>query len=274
MPKAAKAIKEYVDPAPNWWESRVEDYQLRPAVTFLRETVHIADAINLCRRSFTRKKDGGLNKDGQDSMYRLGAAAFSSIMSHFEMYQRSLFAGLFEATRFHPQFTLASCVKYLEKDANFSLDMNRLFAYRGRTAPVGHLVADMLGSWHSPTKVNDHFRSLVHDRVLFANDDVVQLVVLWQIRHSVVHTGGWLTHADAQKTPVIASLADKPLLPNENFVEAVARRLHGIVYRATTGVGTAFLPKLSAATTPIERARMVALFAATSPRPAWLLTAA
>jgi hypothetical protein len=272
--KPPKALKEYLHPDPEWWESRLEDYQNSPAVAFLREAVHIADAINLCRRSFTRKTDRSLNKDGQDSAYRLTAAAFSSMMSHFEVYQRSLFAGMFETTRLQPDFRLADCVKYLQRDLSLTLDINRLLAYRGRAASVGHLIADSLSGWHNPERVNAHFRSLLHDYEFFGGKEVTTLLTLWQLRHSIVHTGGWLTHADAQKVPLLLSFADKPILLDETFVDAIARRLHGIVFRSTTGASSKFIPKLSAAVTAQERKAAEALFKVTSRRSSWLKTAA
>ena len=122
--------------------------------------MHISDAIRQCRRLFIEKKDGRFNKDGQDSIYRLGAAALTSMMSHFETFERSLFAGMMEATRFVPDFKLDECCKRLQRDSQLSIDVNRILAYRGSAAPIGQVVADSLGSWHSPQKVNSHFRLL------------------------------------------------------------------------------------------------------------------
>lgn len=274
MPNKQKEFIDYVDTEPTWWESKLHDYESSPATAFLRECVHIADAIGLCRRRFARKRNGYLNRNGQDSMYRIGAAAFSSMMSHFEVYQRALFAGMMEASRFQPEFRLTECCKYLERDSNMSLDIQRLLAYRGRMAPIGHLIADSLSGWHSRARVNAHFKSLVPDYVFFSGKEENQLSILWQLRHSIVHTGGWLTHADAQKVHFLLKLADRPILLSEHFVEAVARRLHGIVDRSTKGLSSKFVPKLSLALSPSERDPITALFRVSSPRPAWLSTAA
>jgi hypothetical protein len=223
-------------------------------------------------RRFQRRKDGALNKDSQDSIYRLGAAAFSSMMSHFETYERSLFAGVVDATRFMPDFKIEDCGKRLSQDSQLSLDVNRLFAYRGRAAPIGQLIADSLGSWHNPLRVNGHFRAIVPDFQFLGGAESEELIILWQLRHSIVHTGNWLTHADAQKVRTLVKVGDRPILLNENFVEAVARRLHGIVGRSTEALGKKVLAKVSGAAAGDEKALKV-LFEVSSPRKSWLKTA-
>jgi hypothetical protein len=274
MTQVPKSLVDYADEAPSWWGSNLSDYQRRPATAFLREAVHIADAIRQCRRLFKRRKNGKLNKDSQDSVYRLSAAALSSIMSHFETYQRSLFAGMIEATRFVPKFDLGKCRKRLEGDSHLALDIDRLLAHRGQAASAGHLIADSLTGWHVPTQVNSHFLAVEHEYVFFSGNDTNELFILWQMRHSIVHTAGWLTHADAQKVPFLLRIADKPILLNEQFIAAVARRLHGIVSRATAGIGNRFLPRLTVALSAQERARVEELFEVQSPRPSWLKAAA
>lgn len=245
MAVQAKALVDCIDDEPPWWGSKLGDYQKSPASAFLREAVHISDAVNQCKRRFMKKNDGTFNKDSQDSLYRLGAAAFSSMMSHFETFERSLFAGMLEGTHFVSGFRLEECRKRLQQDSLLALDINRLLAYRGRTAPIGQLVADSIGSWHNPVRVNAHFKTVLPDFQLFSGTEADDLDVLWQLRHSIVHTAGWLTHADAQKLRFLAKLADRPILLNPSFVEAVARRFHLIVGRATTAVGTKFMTKVA-----------------------------
>jgi hypothetical protein len=265
-----KPFREYVDPAPDWWESSLEDYARAPAAAFLRETVHITDAINQCRRNFKRKNTEEFNKDSQDSIYRLGAAALSSLMSHFETFQRSLFAGAVEATRFIPGFDIERCCQRLQKDSALSIDLARISGYRGQPAPIGQLMADNLSSWHDPARVNAYFGAVIHDYTFFANDAARELRILWQLRHAVVHTGGWLTMPDAQKLSQLADLAGQPILLNENFIEAAARRLHRIVGPATSGFGAKFLERLSGPLSRDDREVVETLFAVISPRQNWL----
>jgi len=120
--------------------------------------------------------------------------------------------------------------------------------------------------------VNQHFAALVHDVQFYSGKEVDELELLWQLRHSVVHTAGWLTHADAQKTVGLVALADRPILLNENFVEATARRLHAIVARSTRAMGVKFVAKVTSATAA-DRAAIEALFEVSSPRANWLKNA-
>lgn len=265
-----KPLIDYLEAAPDWSTSRLDDYQRTPASAFLRESVHISDAINQCRRRFQRKKNGALNKDSQDSIYRLGAAALSSLMSHFETYQRALFAGMLEATRFIPVFDPAVCLKRLEVDAKLTISLRGIAGYRGQPTSIGQLIADNLHSWHDPGAVNRYFQTLVADFQCYSASDMDDLSVLWQLRHSVVHTGGWMTQPDAQKHSALAPAAGRPILMNEVFIEAIARRLHKIVGKATLGLGAKFIGRASATLSPEERKTLASLFKVQSPRKRWL----
>jgi hypothetical protein len=263
-------LTDYIDDEPDWWESTLDAYSREPAVAFLREAVHISDAINQCRRRFQRRNDDSFNKDSQDSIYRLGAAALSSMMSHFETYQRLLFAGMVEASRFIIGFDLARFCKVLEKDAALELDLGRISAYRGQPTPIGRLLADNLTGWHSPATVNAYFKAIVHDYQFVSNEDGEELTILWQLRHSVVHTGGWLTEPDAQKVPALADLQGRPILLHERFIEIAARRLHTIVNRSTGGLGKKFKARLPADLENPGRREVNRLFKVQSPRSSWL----
>ena len=267
--KQQKALTAYIDKEPDWWQGSLEDYSRWPAKAFLREVVHLSDAIRQCRRLFKRKADKSLNKDGQDSIYRWGAAALSAVLGHFETFQRALFAGMLEFTRLVPDFDVERCCSRLEKDASLSLQLARLSAYRGHAAPIGQLVADHLAGWHNPDQVNLYFGAIVQDFQFYSKADAEQLRLLWQLRHAVVHTGGWLSRPDAQRIGGLASLAEKPILFNEHFSEAACRRLHLIVARSTGGIGKKFVVKVPTAVMAQER-RVKDLFVVESPRKSWL----
>lgn len=263
----AKALAEYLDSEPTWWASKLEDYSEEPASAFLREAVHLCDAVNQCRRLFKRKKDKTLNKDSQDSIFRLGAAALSALMGHFETFQRSLFAGSMELSTLLAGLDIEKVCRKLVQDSNLAIDLDKLVTYRGRPAQVGQLVADSLGGWHNPDQVNKHFLALAKYQ-FFSQAHSEQVKQLWQLRHSVVHTGGWLTHSDAQKLPALLALAGRPILLNEKFTDVVVRRLHKIVKTSTEGFGTAFQSGLRSSISAKERKRVSALFNVSSPR-AW-----
>jgi hypothetical protein len=111
-------------------------------------------------------------------------------------------------------------------------------------ASVGLLLADSLTGWHNPSRVNSLFDAFNLKRQLFSADDCAKLRVLWQLRHSIVHTGGTLTLADAQKIDDLSGLGDSKVIFENNFIFEVARKLHPLVKNATTGVGMAFRDKL------------------------------
>ena len=265
-----KELTDYCADPPDWWVSAMGDYSRSPATSFLRQLVHLSDSINHCARTFTRKTDRSFTKDSQDSFYRLSAAALAATMSHFETFQRALFAGCFETSRLIPTLDMKTFVKQLQKRGDVDIDIARLSAHRGQPAPIGHFVADHLTSWHDPEAVNTYFRAFVDDVTFFSNRDAGELRVLWQMRHSVVHTGGWLSEADAQKVQGLARLAGRPLLLEDGFMIAVARRLHRIVQQSVGRLEKGFRARLAPKRTKAESREINSLFRVESPRSSWL----
>lgn len=99
--------------------------------------------------------------------------------------------------------------KAIGKERKLEVDLVRLAAHRSEgVAPVGMLIADSMRGWHDPEAVNGMFRAFGSGTDLFSRDDCERLAVLWQFRHSIVHTGGTLTQPDAQKVEAIKSLGD------------------------------------------------------------------
>ena len=270
MSRKRKPFTSYLDDAPAWWIDAFELYQRSPATAFLSETVHLSDAINHCVRSFKKRQDGNYTKDSQDSIHRLSAAALAAIMGHFEMFQRFLFAGSLEATRLIPAFNIAQCCSKLEKSSGLSIDVGRLAGYRGRPAPIGQVIADNLPDWHQPDRVNAHFRTVVPEVNLYSNDNCEELRVLWQLRHSIVHTAGWLTDPDAQKVRELGAFGGKPIVLGDEFVPAAARRLHLIVVPATDRLGAKLTDLLPEDLEQDEQNEVEELFKVETPRRSWL----
>lgn len=81
-----KNYASYIKTPPDWWASTPEAYKKLPAVTLLKEVIDIGDSIRHCKRTFNTTKSKKLNKDSQDSLFRLSASALVSIMGHFETY--------------------------------------------------------------------------------------------------------------------------------------------------------------------------------------------
>lgn len=267
---AYKKFTEYVADEPDWWDGSISEYAERPASAFLRECVHIWDAVNLCKRRFSKKKDKSYTKDSQDSLYRISAAALSSLLGHFETYQRFLFAGAVEATRFIPTFDVDQLCSRLEKNSNINVTLRHLSAYRGEPASIGRLWADSLSGWHNPDRVNEHFSAILPDIDFYGKKDARELKTLWQMRHSVVHTGGWLTRADSQKVTGLSDLAGRPILLSESFIDAASRRLHSIVNASTRRFGERFIERLDDDLEDPDRTSVVELFSVASPRTSWL----
>lgn len=267
MPR--KKLTGYIETAPDRWAHTLADYAEGPATAFLTEVVHLSDAINQCRRLFTKTRRGDYTKDSQDSLYRLNAATLASVMSHFETYQRFLFAGLIEATRLAPGFSVDKVCRSLAKDSGLQIDPVRVSAYRGQPAPIGQLIADNLAGWQDPTRVNDHFRAVIAKLQFYSKKESEILQVLWQMRHSIVHTAGWITQPDSQKVKELNPFGNSALLLGGRFIEVVGRRLHPVVRDSVGRLSRKFASLLTDDLDPEETAEVTSLFSVKSPRRSW-----
>lgn len=221
-----------------------DDYVESPASAFLRYSLDAKDSINLCKRYFPKKQNGDYTKDSQSSLEHLSSALLPAVMGHFETFQRHLFAGLFEYSAFLNGFDTSSFFKKIEKDLPFSIDPVRLAAYRGFDAPVGIVLADAMPGWHSPEKVNKYFKFFGFNQQFFSNADCKQLRVLWQLRHSIVHSGGTLTLPDSQKVKELTDWGGYPVTFDDKFIFEVSRKLHLIVQGAVKRLEHDFRAKL------------------------------
>ena len=226
-----------------------EEYLKSPATTFLKYVVEAKSSIDLCIRKFPKNQDGNFSSDSLDSLQHLQSAILPAIMGHFETFQKSLFSGMFDMTVYRNNFKLDAFIKKLN-DSNVIIDITRLSAYRNiGTSSVGSIISDALSGWHNPETVNKHFGAYGMNYQFFSNDDIKKLKVLWQLRHSIVHTGGTLTLPDAQKVEQLKNFGNKNIVFENNFIYEVCRKLHPIVKKSTSGIGTAFkgnlLPDLS-----------------------------
>ncbi|MBW4465455.1 MAG: hypothetical protein KME07_08440 [Pegethrix bostrychoides GSE-TBD4-15B] len=222
-----------------------EDYLTAPAIAFLKYAIEAKCTVDLCIRKFPKQNSRKYTKDSADSLQHLVSAMLPSLMGHFETFQRYLFAGTFDRSVYLQDFDAEKFFKTLSKDVQVSFDPVRLAAHRhlGVTS-VGLLLADSLSGWHNPNKVNSFFNAFSLQRQLFNSDHCAKLAVLWQLRHSIVHTGGTLTLPDAQKVPALSKLGDKKVVFEKHFIFEVARKLHPLVKEATEGIGTAFQSKI------------------------------
>ena len=242
--RAKKEFQEYLSEPSSSHVSQGE-YLAAPATAFLRYSIEAKCAIDLCARQFPKKNDGTFTKDSEDSLQHLVSAMLPLLMGHFETFQRYLFAGIFDRSIYLNGFDIDKFSKRLSKDHNVSFDIARLAAHRqSGLSSVGLLLANSVNGWHNPHKVNSLFNTFGLNYQLFKEEDCSKLRVLWQLRHSIVYTGGTLTLADAQKVPELYGLGERKIVFQKNFIFEVARKLHPLVRDAIVGFGTAFKANL------------------------------
>jgi hypothetical protein len=188
-----------------------ENYLAAPATAFLTYAVEAKCAVDLCIKKFPKNNSRQYTKDSNDSLQHLVSAMLPSLMGHFETFQRYLFAGMFDRSVYLETFDAEDFLGRLSKEV--AIDPLRLAAHRSLGVPsVGLLLADGLSGWHNPHKVNTFFNAFSLNRTLFSNDACSNLLVLWQLRHSIVHTGGTLTLPDAQKIPALSKFGNKKVV--------------------------------------------------------------
>jgi hypothetical protein len=261
-----KTLESYLS-EPSTKAISLTDYMSAPASAFLRYVCDAFDAFEHCKNKFTKRADGTYNKDSDDSLRHLAGAIVATTMGHFETYQKCLFAGLFERTRYFAKFDPTVVSKKLQ---NPTIDLTRFCAYRGVAAPVGLTVADALPSWHCAEAVNWHFKALGIKQDPFSNDDLAALSVLWQFRHSIVHTGGWLTLPDSQKVKQLHGKGDQAIAFKHTFINALARRLHKLVKAVNSRLADGISPLLKTPVAPEVQADLDAFLFISSPKPVWL----
>ena len=248
------------------------DYEESPSTAFLKYTVEAKDAIKFCLNQFPKlAHQQKYQKASRDSLQHLTTALLPAIMGHFETFQKYLFAGMFDNSVYLKDFDLDFFKKSLTKNDDLKINVNQLAAYRktGATS-VGVLLADNLFGWHDPKRVNKIFESFNLKKELFSKADCDELLTLWQFRHSIVHTGGTLTPADAQKIKPLAEFADKQINFEHVFTQEICRKFHQLIPKATHRVGEAFIKSLEKTISDDEKEKIKLLFQANSSISSWL----
>lgn len=230
MAKPLKKLESYLLSTSAAHKTSLDAYAACPAEAFLTYVCDAHDSFVHCLNKFTKKQDGNYNKDSEDSLRHISCALLGTILGHFETYQKALFAGLVERSNLFTAFEVERFLTHFSKNAaGLEVSPGRLLAFRTLKAPVGSVLADSLSGWHSPSRVNILFKAFGIKQDMFGSSEISDLEVLWQLRHSIVHTGAWLTHPDAHKLRRLRDHAGKPVIFEPNFINAVARRFHRIV---------------------------------------------
>lgn len=259
------------------------DYASTPAIAFLKYVVSAKDAANQCLKKFkTTARSRTYTRDALDSIYIINAGLLASIMGNFETYQKYLFAGMFEYSIYLNKFNVEKFLKLLkeavkaEKSTKFEIDFVRIGAYRDTAVPVGLILANQLSNWQSPTVVNNFFKAFGlqnpshHPVDIYSNDDKEKLAVLWQMRHSIVHTASTITLPDAQKVAALNNLGGKVILLDRQFIYEVARKFHPIIKSATENMCSIYIHNLKTSTPVNIRMKVNELFKVSSTCNIWL----
>jgi hypothetical protein len=231
MANKLKALENYLVPTPNARTTSLEAYSTSPAEAFLVSVCDAHDAFAHCLIKFTKKQDGTYNKDSDDSLRQISLALVGALMGHFETFQKAIFAGLVERSASFPEFNVDSFISQIEKNLRSDVVISpaRLLAFRSVKAPVGFVVADSLKGWHKPAVFNAMLKAFGIRKDYFGGKEISDLEVLWQLRHTIVHTGAWLTEPDAQKVKRLSKFGNAAIAFDANFINAVSRRLHRIL---------------------------------------------
>ena len=217
------------------------DYIESPATAFLKYCNHASNAVTSCKTNFKKTNEGELNVKAHASLQRIVTAMLPSIMGHFETFQRYFFANIFEHSTYLANFDAKKFFDGMKKAGGaVAIDPIRLSAYRELSAPVGLMLTDNLSGWHDPERVNSYFRCFDFNTAFFTNDDVKNLKVLWQLRHSIVHTGGSITIPDSKKVSGLENFAEQRIVFKNDFIKEVARKMHPLVRDATGRVEAEF----------------------------------
>jgi len=246
----------------------IKRYFQRPAPEFFEQILDILDAYVLCLRKFPKKNDGTYTQAGRHSHLQLSAACLCTIMGHFELFQRFTYAGLIEHSLHLEGFDLKDAVRRLNKEFQFQIDPSNLLSYRGESAAVGQMFVDNLPGWHDPRRVNAYFKAIRPKLNFYSNDQAEDLSILWQLRHSIAHTGAWLSMPDAQKIPKLTKFKNTAFYFQPQFIEAVARRFHKIVPDCTNRLKISFDKDVSLKFSQSDMYNT--FFMISSPRNSWL----
>lgn len=210
----------------------LNDYIDSPGSAFLQYSLDAKDSIALCRENFPTNKDGSYTDSGKRGLENLCSAILPAFMGNLAVFQKHLFAGMFEHSALLHGFDVGAFLECIEKDYSSVFSPARLAAYRGTETSIGIVLAESMQGWQYPEMVNSNFSYFGFSQNFYTDSDCRKLSVLWQLRHSIVHTGGTLTIQDSQHLEELGSWSDFPVIFNENFYFDISRIFHSLIASA------------------------------------------
>lgn len=269
-----KQVQDYLfsDTRPIVGHIPIEEFELHPATALLDYTLVVKDAIETCKKSFPKKLNNHLTIESQIAIQNLINSALASIMGYFEMYEKYLFAAMFEKSIYLNSFVEGNFYKNTlgKTQDKVEIPFTQLTSYRNSNVTTGLIIANSLGSWHNPEKVNSYFRAFGFVVTAFSNDDIEDLKVLWQLRHSIVHNGATITKSDAQKVDQLKSFGNRKIILSNKFIYDLSKSMHSMVFNVNKRLKQAFLANLLPTVTQDEQNQVEKIFEVTSRNSFWL----
>lgn len=239
---------------------KIEDYYKNPVVSFLNYLCLTHYAVEYCKSQFIKNDNGTLGVEPKRHLNIILISVLPTIMGQFETFQKSIFAKCIEHSLYIKDFSLSDFIKRFKDIQNLEIDTLRLMAYRGQSAQTGSIIADSLHIWHDSSKVNAAFRAITLGPDFYTKDVCDELQILWQLRHSIVHTGATITRPDSQKFQKLKKFADKNIVFEKTFISNLGSRLHKIIKESVSRYSADFFSKLLPETPQVIKSDISELF--------------
>ena len=248
MPRNRKEYYEYIS-TDNKPVVTLQQYQEMPATAFLAAIVGAKKAAEMCIIKFKANR-ANYTQPAKQALQIVNSSLLAYIMGQYETYQKYLFAQMFEYSVYLTSFDVELFIKNLSKEANINIEIVRFAGYRDKPHSVGLVLAENLKNWQSPDKVNKYFaafglQNINHQQQQFlTNDDVNDLKVLWQMRHSIVHTANTITLPDSQKIDMLNDFGNKSIILEERFIPEIVRKFHPLIKGSTDRMESIYSPNI------------------------------
>lgn len=250
------------------------DYIEQPGTAYLKFCIYAKDSVEFCKDYFPKTEDGKHTIESTIRIQHIVNSTLALLMGHFETYQKYMFAGTFERTiefeSFDSNEFFRRVLREQGKGETLAIDTKHLLAYRDSTMAVGMLIADHVGSWHDPERVNSLFKAFGFNLCLFSNDDVRNLRDLWQIRHSIVHTAATLTRVDAEKEHSLSDRAERTIVFTNKFIYELTKEMHLLVSQANKRLRKEIEGRLPQSMASETRSKLLKFYDVDSPNSGWL----